>query len=262
MFKNYLKTAIRNLFRYKGFAIINISSLAIGIIGCLVIGLFVWDEWQYDKSIKDGENIYRIYEQRNDNNSITYAACVPPAFATFVKQQYPEVETATRILMSGDNYLMVVGDKKAYEEKGWLAEASFFQVFPFKFIKGDPAKALTAPSAIVISEDLANKYFGNEDPIGKTIKINKQDFAVKGVLAKLPGHFHFDFHYLMSLPSAGIEKERMERWTWHQFYTYVKLKPGSNVRQLQDKFQAYVKKEIHPTLTQAGSTFLPLFPSF
>ena len=261
MFKNYLKTAFRNLLRYKGFSLINIASLTIGIVGCLVIGLFVWDELQYDKSIKDGKNIYRIYEERNDNNSITYAACVPPAFASFVKQQYPEVETTARILMSGDKYLMEVGDKKAYEEKGWFADSSFFQVFPFKFIKGDPSTALTAPAAIVISEELANKYFGNENPIGKTIKINKRDFAVSGVLAKLPGHFHFDFHYLMSLPAAGIGKERMEKWTWHQFYTYVKLKPGSDIHQLQNKFQSYVKKEIYPTLTQAGSTFLPLFQS-
>ena len=261
MFKNYFKTAFRNLLRYKGFSLINIASLTIGIIGCLVISLFVWDELQFDKTIKGGENIYRIYEERNDNNSITYAACVPPAFATFVKQQYPEVETTARILMSGDKYLTEVGDKRAYEEKGWFAEASFFQVFPFRFIKGDPATALAAPSTVVISEDLANKYFGNEDPVGKTIKINKKDYAVRGVLAKLPGHFHFDFHYLMSLSSAGIPKEGMEKWTWHQFYTYVKLKPGSDVQQLQNKFQAYVKKEIHPTLKQVGSTFLPLFQS-
>ena len=120
MFKNYLKTAFRNLLRYKGFSLINIASLTIGIVGCLVIGLFVWDELQYDKSIKDGENIYRIYEERNDNNSITYAACVPPAFASFVKQQYPEVETTARILMSGDKFLMEAGEKRIYEEKAGL----------------------------------------------------------------------------------------------------------------------------------------------
>ena len=82
MFRNYFKTAIRNLLRYKGFAAINIASLTIGIVGCLIIGLFVWDERQYDKFVPDGENIYRVYEQRNDNNVISNAACVPPAFAT------------------------------------------------------------------------------------------------------------------------------------------------------------------------------------
>jgi putative ABC transport system permease protein len=259
MFKNYLKTAIRNLLRYKGFAIINISSLTIGIIGCLVIGLFVWDEWQYDKKIPGGENVYRIYEQRKDNDNITYAAISAPAFASFLKRTYPEVDTTTRILMSIDKFLMEVGEKRNYEEKGWFVESSFFQIFPLKFSKGDPATALTEPKTIVLTEELAKKYFNNEDPINKTLYIDKDTVTVKGVLAKLPDHFHLDFHYLVSLQTTGIPKERMEKWTWHQFYTYVKIKPGTNVQQLQDKFQAHMKKEIFPTLTQAGSTFLPFF---
>ena len=259
MFKNYLKTAIRNLLRYKGFAIINISSLTIGIIGCLVIGLFVWDEWQYDKEIPGGENVYRIYEQRKDNDNITYAAISAPAFATFLKRTYPEVDTTTRILMSVDKFLMEVGEKRNYEEKGWFVESSFFEMFSLKFSKGDPASALIEPRTVVLTEELAKKYFGTEDPVNKTIYIDKDTVTVKGVLAKLPDHFHLDFRYLVSLPTSGIPKERMERWTWHQFFTYVKLKPGTNVQQLQDKFQAHMKKEIFPTLTQAGSTFLPFF---
>jgi len=259
MFKNYLKTAIRNLLRYKGFAIINISSLTIGIIGCLVIGLFVWDEWQYDKGIPGGENVYRIYEQRKNNDAITYGASVVPAYASFLKRTYPEVDTATRILMSLDKFLMEIGEKRNYEDKGWFVESSFFDVFPLKFTQGDPATALVEPRTVVITEELAKKYFNNENPVNKTLYIDKDTFAVKGVLAKLPEHFHLNFRYLMSLPSAGIQRERMDLWTWHQFYTYVKLKPGANVQQVQDKLQAHMKKEIFPTLTQAGFTFLPFF---
>src|SRR5215204_3050732 len=259
MFKNYLKTAIRNLLRYKGFAIINISSLTIGIIGCLIIGLFVWDEWQYDKGIPDGENVYRIYDQHKNNDAITYGAPVAPAYASFLKRTYPEVDTTVRILMSRDKFLMELGEKRNYEDKGWFVESSFFRVFPLKLVSGDPATALIEPNSIVISKELAKSYFNNEDPINKTIYIDKDTFAVKGVLEKLPDHFHLNFRYLMSLPSAGIQRERMERWTWHQFYTYIKLKPGANVQQLQDKLQAHVKKVIFPTLTQAGFTFLPFF---
>jgi putative ABC transport system permease protein len=259
MFKNYLKTAVRNLLRYKGFAIINISSLTIGIIGCMVIGLFVWDEWQYDKKIPGSENIYRIYEQRKNNDVITYGASVVPAYATYVKQTYPEVDTTLRIWMSIDKFLMEVGENRNYESKGLYVESSFFSIFPLKFKSGDPVTALTQPKTVVLTEDLAKRYFNNENPIDKTIYIDKDTFAVKGVLAKLPGHFHLDFNYLMSLPSAGIQRERMERWTWHQFYTYVKLKPGANVQQLQDKLQAHMKKEIFPTLRQSGFTFLPFF---
>jgi len=258
---NYFKTAFRNQARHKGFAIINIASLTIGILGCLVIGLFVWDERQYDKNIPGGENVYRIYNERTDNNNTTYMVCVAPAFATFLEKQYPEVDTSLRILLSGDKFLMEVGEKKGYEEKGLYAESSFFKVFPLELIEGNPATALAAPATVVISSELANSYFGKEDPLGKTIKINKKDYAISGVLAKLPEHFHLKFNYLMSLSSANIPKERMDKWTWNQFYTYIKLKPGTNSGQLQDKFQEYVKKEIYPTLTQAGSTFLPFFQS-
>lgn len=111
----------------------------------------------------------------------------------------------------------------------------------------------------MISEELAKKYFGNENPIGKTIKIDKGNTTVKGVFAKLPDRFHLNFNYLMSLHSVGLPPERMGLWTWNQFYSYIKLKPGSNVEQLQQKFQTHVTKEIHPTLKQSGSTFLPFF---
>lgn len=259
MFKNYLKTALRTLFRYKGFALINIASLTIGIIGCLAIGLFVWDEWQYDKNIPGSESVYRIFNERKDHNNTLYQAPVPPAFATFLETQYPEVDTATRIMMTGDKFLMEAGDKKEYEDKGWFVESSFFKVFPLQLLYGNANNVLNAPNTIVLSEELSKKYFGNEDPVGKTVKIDKADMAVTGVFSKLPTHFHLDFNYLMSLPSAGIGKERMEKWTWNQFYTYVKLKPGTDIHQLQNKFQAYIKKDIYPTIRQANSTFLPFF---
>jgi len=259
VFRNYLKIAWRNLSRNKGFSFINIASLSIGIFGCLLIGLFVWDERQFDKNIPGGEQVYRVYNERRDNDVITYAACTPPAYASFLTEHYPEVDTAARMLMSSDKYLVEAGDNKNYEDKGWRVDPSFFKVFPVKFVAGDPAKALLEPNAIVISSELAQRYFGQADPMGKTLKINQADFVVRGVLAKLPDHFHLDFRYLMPLASAGIAKARMERWTWSQFYTYVKLKPGADVAALQAKLQAHVKKEIYPTLKQAGSTFLPFF---
>src|SRR5215212_2540788 len=217
MFKNYLKVAYRNLLRYKGFSLINILSLAIGITGCFVIGLFVWDELKYDKSVEGGDNIYRLYDETNNNGNITHVPCVAPAYATFLQQQYPEVEATAKVLMSGDKYLVEVGEKKNYEEKGWLVDSSFFKIFPFKFIKGDPSTALSGPSSVVISEDIANRYFANEDPIDKIFTVDKDSLVVKGVMAKLPDHFHFDFQYLMCMPSAHLPAERMEKWTWHQF---------------------------------------------
>jgi putative ABC transport system permease protein len=258
MFRNYLKTAYRNLLRYKGFAAINILSLTIGIIGCLVIGLFVWDEKQFDKNIPGAENIYRIYDERKDNNATTYHAPVAPVYATFMQQQYPEVDITARMMMLGnDRFLMEVDGRKAYEEKGKFVDPSFFQVFSLKLSKGDAATALTTPKSIVLNEDLANRYFGKADPVGKTIYIDKDTFEVKGVMAGLPSHFHLDFNYLMPISAAGVAPERMQRWTWHQFFTYIKLKPGTNVEQLQNKFQAQVKKQVE--IIERNSTFLPFF---
>ena len=259
MIKNYLKTAIRNLWRYKGFALINIASLTIGIIGCLIIGLFVWDEWQYDKNIKDGDRIYRIYDERKNDNNTSLNAPVAPAYATYVQQHYPDVDETARILMSRDKFLMETDEKRSYEDKGWFVDSSFCKFFTLKFLNGDPVTALSSPRSVVLSEQLAKKYFNSDNPIDKTIRIDKDTFTVKGVLAKLPDHFHLNFRYLMTLSAAGIPKERMERWTWHQFYTYVKLKPGADAYQVQKKLQAHMKSDIFPTLTQSGSAFLPFF---
>ncbi|RYZ59951.1 MAG: FtsX-like permease family protein, partial [Chitinophagaceae bacterium] len=259
MFQNYLKTAVRNLLRYKGFTLINILSLVIGITGCLVIALFVWDEKKFDKAIPGAENIFRVYNEQKELSGITQVAVVQPAYTTYLQQSYPEVDTTLRILMTGDKYLMEVGEKSGYEEKGLFVDGSFFHIFPLPFVKGDAANALSAPNTIVINEDIAKRYFGKEDPISKTLFIDKDTFAVTGVTASLPEHFHLRFNYLMSMPSAGIAPERMQNWTWNQFYTYVKLKPGTNAKKVEEKFQAYVKKEIYPTLDNPGSTFLPLF---
>jgi putative ABC transport system permease protein len=259
MFRNYLKTAVRNLLRYKGFTFINILSLVIGITGCLIIALFVWDEHRFDRDIAGGERIYRIYNEQNSLTGTSNVAVTQPAYATFLQQNYPEVDTTTRIMMLGDKFLMEVGEKSGYEEKGWFVDGSFFHVFPLPFLRGDAATALSAPNTVVISEELSKRYFGNEDPVGKPLTIDKETYEVTGVTAPLPEHFHLRFSYLMSLPSLQLPAQRMEAWTWYQFYTYVKLKPGASAAQVEAKLQAHVKKEIYPTLENPNSTFLPHF---
>ncbi|QIP15751.1 FtsX-like permease family protein [Spirosoma aureum] len=256
MIRNYFKIAFRNLLLNKVYSVINIAGLAIGMIGCLSIGLFVWDEWKFDKTIPDGENIFRIYTKRTKDNTTTKQAVVAPAYASFLQQQYPEVDTSTRILMAPDRFLMETGSQKNYEDKGWFVEPSFLQVFALPLEKGTVAGILDIPKTVILSSELAKKYFGRENPIGKTLKINTFDYTVKGVLAPLPDHFHLDFHFLMSLSSVGIPPSRMERWTWNQFFTYIKVKPGIDIEHLQNKFQAYVKAEI---IKPGDTVMLPFF---
>lgn len=259
MFQNYFKTAVRNMMRYKGFSFINILGLAIGITGCLVIGIFVWDEMQFDRDVPGGENVYRLYEERNDNGNISYSTPVPPAYASFLKREYPEVEATARILMSGDKFLAETNEKQQFEEKGWYVDSTFFRIFPFSFLQGSPATALNHPNSIVLSREMAERFFGASEAIDKTMRLNKQEFVVKGVIENVPGHFHFDFRFLMPVRAIGFPAERMEKWTWHQFYTYARLKPGADVNQLQDKFQAHIRREILPVNAGSGSTFMPFF---
>ncbi|HZH36146.1 MAG TPA: FtsX-like permease family protein, partial [Flavisolibacter sp.] len=197
------------------------------------------------------------YNKTKSLSGESNVAVTQPAYATYLQQAFPEVDTTMRILMSGDKFLLKAGEKSGYEEKGWFVDGSFFQVFPLPLLRGSAATALNAPQSIVISEDIASRYFGKEDPIGKPIYIDADTFSVTGVTAKLPEQFHLRFNYLMSLPSAGIPEQRMESWGWNQFYTYVKLKPGTDAALVEQKFQAHIKKEIYPTLENPNSTYLP-----
>lgn len=259
MLKNYLKVAWRNLLRYKGFTLINIASLAIGITGCLIIALFVWDELKYDKFIKDGDQVYRLYSKRTNNLGSTHMSSVPPMYATYLKQNYPEVENTLRILMSHGNMLLEANNKKAYEAKWLITEPTFFQFFPLTFLKGNPSTSLADPTSIVLTEELAKKYFGSTDVIDKIITIDKEKFAVKGVLAKLPEHFHLDFDFLFPLEAVKLPKERMQSWQWNQFFTYIKVKPESDIKRLKEKFHAATIKERSAIADVSQDTYEPMF---
>lgn len=259
MLKNYLKVALRNLWRYKGFSLINILGLAIGITGCLVIGLFVRDELKYDKFVPNGDDIYRVYSQTNRSTGTTTSANTPPMYATYLQQNYPEVVTTTRILMWSGKKLMEVGDTRSYENKGFIADSTFFDLFPLQFVKGDRKNALRGKASLVITDQLANKYFGNNDAIGKIIKVGKVDFIVRGVLAPIPEHFHLDFDYMLPIASAEIPAERMDNWGWQQFFTYVRLKPNADLATLQSKFQAAAAKEAGAEARNDDSKVYPYF---
>ncbi|HKP33134.1 MAG TPA: ABC transporter permease, partial [Chitinophagaceae bacterium] len=162
MIRNYFKIAIRNLRRHAGFTAINIAGLTLGLTACLLIGLFVWDEKQYDKFIPEGDSIYRVYIERNNADGNANAANTPPMFATTMKRQYPEVEKTMRILMSQFKALFEVGNKKIYEENGLFAEPEFLELFPLKVKFGSREKALTDPNSIVLSEEMSERFFGNQ----------------------------------------------------------------------------------------------------
>jgi putative ABC transport system permease protein len=259
MFKNYLKTAFRNLSRHKGFSFINIAGLTLGLTACILIGLFVWDENQYDQFLPDADQVYRVYNHYTNNEGSEDRAVAPPMFATTLQQDFPEVEQTARVFMQPENKtLFEANNKKIYEQKGFYVDSTYFDVFPLTFRYGTPVKALDDPSSIVISENMANVFFGNTDPVGKQLLMDKAPFTVKGVFVKNP-KFHMQFDYLVPLSAAQIPKDRMQSWQWQQFYNYVKLKKGTNVGLLQAKFQAEVNKKSAPFMKEMQSSNKPMF---
>src|SRR5688500_18308092 len=190
MFKNYFKIAWRTFFRYKVVTLINLAGLAIVLTCCLMIGLYVWDELQFDKFHKDGNLVYRIYDKRTDDQGTTSVATTPPVFATVLKNEFPEVDNTLRMLHVYENMLFELVEEKYYEEHGILAEPAFFNFFTLPLKYGNAITALAEPMNIVLSAELAEKYFGNENPLGKTISINKDNFRVTAVMQKIPLHFH------------------------------------------------------------------------
>lgn len=179
MLKNYIKIAYRNLLRQKSFSFINVVGLTLGLTACILIGLFVIDEKQFDKHFPDGDRNYRITYKVSGTEGTSYFATTAPILTTTLEQNFPEVENTVKVLNAKTKELFEANDKMMYEGDGILADPTFFEIFPHHFIHGAPEDALAEPNFIVISDVMAEKFFGKENPVGKEIKIAKEVFHIK-----------------------------------------------------------------------------------
>ncbi|WP_161888030.1 ABC transporter permease [Pontibacter russatus] len=247
MYRNYFKTAYRHLLRHRGFTFINISGLALGITACLLIGLFVYDELQYDKFLPEGDRVYRVYNDKSAEEAGEILAVVPPMFGTSLEQSVPETETVTRILMLqfDAKNLVDYGEKSIYEIGRFYVDPTFFEVFQLPFIYGSPEKALDDPSSIVISDAFSERVFGDVNPVGKEVSVNKLPYIVRGVFSTSE-RFHLPVNFILPMAAAELDAERMKSWSWQQFYTYVKLREWADPQAAQAKLRDIVKKQIDP----------------
>ncbi|HMH32936.1 MAG TPA: ABC transporter permease, partial [Puia sp.] len=237
MFKNFLIVAVRNITRQKGFSFINIAGLALGLTACLLIGFFVWDEMQYDRFLAGENQVYRVYNQVTGDDGTTELAVTQPVYAGILQHEFPEVEQTTRVMMTAKyKTLFEAGKHKLYEENGFFVDSTFFDVFPLSLIYGHSTRALDDPASIVISQDMAERLFEKENPIGRQIVVNKEPLQVTAVFQN-NRRFHLQFNFLRPVAALHIPKERMESWQWQQFYNYVKVKKGTDGRLLESKFQ-------------------------
>ena len=250
MLHNYFNIALRNLLKNKTHTLINIFGLALGIASVFLIALYINGELSYDKFHEGAENIYRISWE--DDNPQTRT---PHPMAQALVQDFPEVESAVSLSplwaagLTRETHSLRNPDKdQRYDETNLLSvDTTFFKVFTFPLVKGNPETALKSTSGgILMSESLAKKYFGDEDPIGKHLSVDGDQYLVEvtGVFKDVPVHSHFHFDILVSYVREKSMDPNSEYYTWKDFghYNYIRLKPGTNAKELESKLLDWSRK--------------------
>jgi putative ABC transport system permease protein len=243
MIKNYFKIALRNLWKHKVFSIINITGLSIGITACFFIFMYVGFELSYDNFHTKASRIYRLVTDLKTPTETINTGITAWPFAPNIKNDFPEVESFVRI--SGGSILVKRGDVKFQEEKSVFADSTFFKVFDFKLLKGDPKTALSAPASIVFTETAAKKYFGNTNPIGQTVLITGDAVPaiVTGLMKDMPENSQIKADMLISMSSLTQKFNKGLDNQWGNFgaSSYLLLKPGTNPKTLEAKFPGFIE---------------------
>ena len=252
MFKNYFKTAWRNIWKNKTFSAINIFGLSIGVAAFLLIINYLRFEYSYDDAHLKKDRIYRVpmMTKEKGGKEQTFAFTYP-AVAPALKKDFPEIEEAARVRRQGG--IVTYKDQKIVEGGTvCYVDASFFTIFSFRFVKGNAATAFKELNDAVITEETAKKYFGNEEPIGKPLNYRGEDYIVKAVLEDVPENSHIKFNILLNYDKYIYITQGAANisWGWSDFYTYVLLKPGTNAKALEAKFPAFAERYMGADMKQ------------
>lgn len=252
MIKNYLKIAWRNLMKHKGHTAINVFGLAVGMASFLLILFYVKDEASFDKFHKDSERIYRITEVNYSESGDNYLANAYSAIGPALKNDFPEFESFVRFHI--EELSVANGLEKKFQEPRFsFADSTLWEVLDFELIDGDKTSALADPFSIVITESMAKKYFGDEDPMGKPLRIDGQyDFQITGILRDLPQNSHLQFDFLASFVSLRQLQGgwMFNNWYWPPMYTYVKVPVGTDIKSVEAKFPSMVEKYLGKLTTE------------
>ncbi|MGD9347977.1 MAG: ABC transporter permease, partial [Candidatus Aminicenantes bacterium] len=235
MFQNYLKVAIRTIKRQKLFSFINILGLAIGIACCLLIYLYVSYEMSYDKFYSDCSRLYRVATKSRIQSRSHMWALSPAPLAPVLKESYPQIEEATRIIIKGRG--VVEKDKQlSFVDRIFYADPSVFRLLGITFLHGEPTTALLRPNTMVITQTFSKTHFGQNNPIGHTLKIDSTDYEITGVVPDPPSNTHFRYNVLMTINDLS-DDSRMASWNHMYLYTYIKLKEGIEANDLEAKIR-------------------------
>lgn len=249
MIRNYFKIAYRNLLNSKFYSFINIAGLAVGIACCLLIMLFVQNELSYDQHHPHADRLYRIKSDINYGGEHAQYGTTPAPLAAALLQEYPGIAQAGRLGGIGHWLLRITdpsGSANTYKEDDFaFADPAILDLFSIDLIKGNEKTALSKPNTLIISEALARKCFGNEDPIGKMVLVDNTDnFMVTGVYKNIPSNTHFYFDVLASMES--LERSKNGMWLNNNFYTYIRLTENVDPESMEAKFPGLIAKYMTP----------------
>lgn len=249
MLKNFFLTAIRSMLKQKAYFVINVLGLAIGLTSFVFISLYVIHERSYDRFHNNYENIYRVKVIGQMSGQVLDQAVTAAPMAKALIDDYPEVEKVVRLGKFGA-WLMRYEEKSFNEDNVLFADSSFFDVFNFKLIEGNPKDVLLHPRSIILSESHAKKYFGDEDPIGKSINVEQDTvfYKVTGIVEDAPENAHF--HYDMIASLTTLANSRSIQWVSHNHYTYIVLKEGTDPNVFEKKLEQMVIKYVGPQIKQ------------
>jgi putative ABC transport system permease protein len=246
------------MLRHKGFSFINIAGLAIGLAACIIILLFIVDELSYDRFHEKADRIYRITTAGVFGNNEFAGTYTSAPLAKALLDDYAEVEHATR-MMARNNRLVSYEDKSFIENRYFYADSSVFDVFTIPLVSGDPKTALNKPNTMVITEAIAMKYFEDEDPIGKTLRVDDagQNYMVTAVCRDIPPNSQFRFDIMVSMITTDWSTN--PSWFSQSAQTYIVLREGSDVNKLQEKLPEFIERHIGPQLPQFVGVTLEQF---
>lgn len=252
MFRNYVKTAVRNLMRSWGGTAIKSTSLVVGCVFFILVGLYIREQVRYDRFYDGADRVHRIVaDVKIGKRQINAPLISGPVGPTFTREQ-SAVETYTRLL----NIPCEVQRESSlyFENDFYYADSTFFDVFPLPLTHGEAETALQQPNSIVLTTEMAQKYFGENNPVGKTITVGPSEYTVTGVLGPVMDDTHLHFDFLASLQSFNPPWK--SRWVTNKFYTYLKLSPGTSQASVEDALPGFVEEHLGPRYAKTmGTTF-------
>lgn len=239
MLKNYIKTAWRSIRKNKLYTLINLVGLTTGIVSCLLIGLYIWNEWNFDRFHENGDRIAKVYMEYQFSGTKVESDMTGTKVGPQFQRAFPQIESFVRV----DKMTRAVSHEElTFEESGILyVDAPFFEVFSFELTQGNPQTALQEPYSIVLTPDLAEKYFGGDNPVGKTLKLDggEQNYTVTGIALDPPVNSQLQYDMLISFNS--LQASQNEEWRTANYHTYLLLHPGADLESLESQIHTYME---------------------